>query len=345
MNELNKLLLSLLLVAAGFFGASLFGPPELSEGVLGSLSNPSIDTSQGLRPLSAEVIAMRASQPDALSAPASLATTAAAPREFRPPAGGDVWRLAAEQATQDQFGTTHRAAKPDSAVLLAGSESSGSQPTPLSIPEWGVWSTAPTASALNEAPAQERVVSPQTPIAPDAWGTPLEFAGPMLSSPWNAPQATTETIAFPQNSVQVTPQPGPAPVERQQQRAPMGERSHVVTDGDTLPQIAERYLGDAARAQELFELNRDRLENPDLLPIGVMIRVPIEARAPARAEAPGRDAWGAPVGGSPFQPISMGVGDAPGDGLQRESRLAPVGLPADRPAVAPQSEFFSDWNW
>jgi nucleoid-associated protein YgaU len=52
------------------------------------------------------------------------------------------------------------------------------------------------------------------------------------------------------------------------------ELVHVVTNGDTLEKLAERYLGDAGRALEIFDLNRDQLSNPHLLPIGVELRVP-----------------------------------------------------------------------
>ena len=53
---------------------------------------------------------------------------------------------------------------------------------------------------------------------------------------------------------------------------------HIVHNGDTLEKLAERYLGDAGRALELFDLNRDQLANPHLLPIGAELRIPIPPR-------------------------------------------------------------------
>jgi nucleoid-associated protein YgaU len=50
---------------------------------------------------------------------------------------------------------------------------------------------------------------------------------------------------------------------------------HVVANGDTLEKLAERYLNDAGRAMEIFDMNRDQLNNPHLLPIGVELRVPV----------------------------------------------------------------------
>jgi nucleoid-associated protein YgaU len=52
---------------------------------------------------------------------------------------------------------------------------------------------------------------------------------------------------------------------------------HVVHEGDSLERLAERYLTDSARSLELFDLNRDVLDNPHLLPIGAELKIPVEA--------------------------------------------------------------------
>jgi nucleoid-associated protein YgaU len=57
------------------------------------------------------------------------------------------------------------------------------------------------------------------------------------------------------------------------------EVMHIVRNSDTLEKLAKRYLGDGGRALEIFDLNRDRLENPHLLPIGAELRIPVD---PAR---------------------------------------------------------------
>jgi nucleoid-associated protein YgaU len=57
-------------------------------------------------------------------------------------------------------------------------------------------------------------------------------------------------------------------------------RIHVVHEGDRLDRLAKRYLGDESRALELFDLNREVLDNPHLLPIGAELRVPA-GRPPA----------------------------------------------------------------
>jgi len=52
------------------------------------------------------------------------------------------------------------------------------------------------------------------------------------------------------------------------------ELMHTIVDGDTLEQLAERYLGSADRHLEIFEANRDVLTSPSILPIGAYLRIP-----------------------------------------------------------------------
>jgi nucleoid-associated protein YgaU len=63
---------------------------------------------------------------------------------------------------------------------------------------------------------------------------------------------------------------------------------HIVHQGDSLARLASRYLGDDARALEIFDLNRDVLDNPHVLPLGVELRIPqgdmpVDERQPAPA--------------------------------------------------------------
>lgn len=63
--------------------------------------------------------------------------------------------------------------------------------------------------------------------------------------------------------------------------------THKIVDGDSLPLLAERYLGSAARAGEIFACNRDVLSDPELLPIGARLRIPTgPARGPLAAAPP-----------------------------------------------------------
>lgn len=57
-------------------------------------------------------------------------------------------------------------------------------------------------------------------------------------------------------------------------RSIYGLREHTIEDGDTLEQMAARYLGDPARADEIFELNQNILTSKEELPIGLILRIP-----------------------------------------------------------------------
>ncbi len=62
-------------------------------------------------------------------------------------------------------------------------------------------------------------------------------------------------------------------------------QTHTVVDGDTLPQLAQQYLGRADRYMEIFDYNRDVLQSPDVLPIGAELRIPSRLALPAGEDA------------------------------------------------------------
>ncbi|MEC9002235.1 MAG: LysM domain-containing protein [Planctomycetota bacterium] len=49
---------------------------------------------------------------------------------------------------------------------------------------------------------------------------------------------------------------------------------YQVRPGDSLATIAERFLGDAGQVNQIRELNRDRVSEIELLPVGLQLRVP-----------------------------------------------------------------------
>ena len=55
--------------------------------------------------------------------------------------------------------------------------------------------------------------------------------------------------------------------------------THIIADGDTLARLAERYLGSGSVHDMLFELNRDILASPDVLPIGKTLKIPPRSAA------------------------------------------------------------------
>jgi nucleoid-associated protein YgaU len=107
------------------------------------------------------------------------------------------------------------------------------------------------------------------------------------------------------------------------------ERTHKIVDGDTLPNLAQRYLGRADRYQELFERNRDVLKNPEILPIGAELRIPSSNDAPpADTRAPLAPLPTSPAApdNSPQQPLVPlpNVSVAPAAAQQRSARTYTV---------------------
>lgn len=50
--------------------------------------------------------------------------------------------------------------------------------------------------------------------------------------------------------------------------------SYTVVAGDSLSKIAKKHYGDASRWQQIFEANRDQIENPDKIYPGQTLRLP-----------------------------------------------------------------------
>lgn len=95
---------------------------------------------------------------------------------------------------------------------------------------------------------------------------------------------------------------------------------HRLRDGDSLSELARRYLGDAQRQLDIYHLNRDLLPSPDLLPVGVEIRIPLAA--------------GDPLGSPPAAAASAAPASAVQDPSLRETLVPvppePVRTPAPR---------------
>jgi nucleoid-associated protein YgaU len=73
---------------------------------------------------------------------------------------------------------------------------------------------------------------------------------------------------------------GSAPAAQPQ--APGGQTqaqvTHTVVAGDTLSKIAKQYLGDANAYMDIFEANRDKLSDPNLIKPGQVLKIPQHAR-------------------------------------------------------------------
>jgi len=54
--------------------------------------------------------------------------------------------------------------------------------------------------------------------------------------------------------------------------------TYVVRVGDTLSTIAAKMLGDSGAARDLFNANRDQLDDPNTLRPGQVLKIPVLAR-------------------------------------------------------------------
>lgn len=54
--------------------------------------------------------------------------------------------------------------------------------------------------------------------------------------------------------------------------------THTVREGDTLSGLAGKYLGSVGKYGEIFEANRDQLQSPDDLRLGMKLRIPSRGR-------------------------------------------------------------------
>ena len=52
------------------------------------------------------------------------------------------------------------------------------------------------------------------------------------------------------------------------------EKVHTVVKGDTLSKIAKAHYGDANQWRKIYEANKERIKNPDLIQPGWVLTIP-----------------------------------------------------------------------
>lgn len=85
--------------------------------------------------------------------------------------------------------------------------------------------------------------------------------------------------------------------------------TYAVRDGDDLTSLAIHFYGHPAAAGAIFAANRDRLATPDILPIGVRLRLP--------------PPWAVTAGRTAAESRAI----EPGPGFNRGPTVTPAGLP------------------
>lgn len=235
----------------------------------------------------------------------------------------------AQQITAQQPGDPLNQLQPVAGALWAGAmplptverTSDLSAKSPSDEPAASAWATVdpgpqsltapvtldpgPSAEVANAEPPRTADKPWQWPITNTEQQTVAVQTSAMLTgAEFNAPALAWQTPELP---AKTEPVAAVAPAE------PEAYLEHIVADGDTLERIAELYLGDARRADEIFALNRDHLTQPDLLPIGAAIRAPAR-RVPRMLNS-------ATASAGPLTPIERSAGD--GSQLLPRVRLQP----------------------
>lgn len=54
-------------------------------------------------------------------------------------------------------------------------------------------------------------------------------------------------------------------------------KTYTVASGDSLSKIAQREYGDAGKWRTIFEANKDKIKNPDLIHPGQVLDIPRDA--------------------------------------------------------------------
>lgn len=226
--------------------------------------------------------------PTVAAKPIGPPPTIAAPAAVAPPADSGWTARAADPALlpssfEEEMAPLRPAAEP--------SPTAWQSPAAQSLgPAWGAEASTPARGASNDWQLPASPPGPQMPAPPTleapALDPPTQWASPaatpvrevsqsltqqrMPSDAWAAPAVAASPAWQAEPSSQLTPLTPPGEWEEPQSPA----RTHIVTDGDSLPRLAERYLGDRGRSTEIYELNREQLTHPELLPLGLELKLP-----------------------------------------------------------------------
>jgi nucleoid-associated protein YgaU len=68
--------------------------------------------------------------------------------------------------------------------------------------------------------------------------------------------------------------PSPASDKATSSTAPAAEQTYTVVSGDSLSKIAKKFYGNANAWDRIFQANRDKISNPDLIRPGQVLRIP-----------------------------------------------------------------------
>jgi hypothetical protein len=155
-------------------------------------------------------------------------------------------------------------------------------------PQLKEWTSAltPAEGELRTRPAPlpvpDRIPLPPLPAVTTRPAPSAEPIATPARSPDEAQSPDTTDVAAAASLATAEPAPPPATQPAPEERRPRLAR-YVVQKGDSLSAIAFRLLGDAGRWKEIYDLNQDQLDSPDIIIEGMVLRVPAES-PPGNAE-------------------------------------------------------------
>ncbi len=125
----------------------------------------------------------------------------------------------------------------------------------------------------SEEVVQAEVTPPPAP-APETLAQQTQQQLPEVSTlPVPADYKESTNTGKNQDSIETPANLDTAPMES---LANVTYRDYTVKRGDTLSKIALRHLGSRKRAMEIYNLNKDRMANPNVLKVGMNLRIPFD---------------------------------------------------------------------
>ncbi|AXE37285.1 LysM peptidoglycan-binding domain-containing protein [Acidipropionibacterium virtanenii] len=173
-------------------------------------------------------------------------------------------------------------------------------------------------------------------LARQSYGDPTRWRRIAAANPGIDPAALPvgDTIRIPADARPTSPADarGSSPAD-----APADPRTVTVARGDTLSGLARSHLGDPDRWTEIYQLNRDRIADPDAIDVGWILRLPSAPASQGRAAAP-VPAPHVPRGlpAAPASPGRLAPTPSPAPTAAASSAPAQAAVPA-APAAVPES--------
>ena len=103
-----------------------------------------------------------------------------------------------------------------------------------------------------------------------------------LPPAFQPPKPAAEPVICPPPAAPVAEAPKPVVAEPPKPKVEEPPKTYTVAQGDTLYGIAQKVLGSTRHVGKILEMNKDRIKDPNTLQVGINLRMPEVAAAPAR---------------------------------------------------------------